>query len=171
MGNDGTAEVWGDAGRGGDASGVTLTNVASIMCGGSACAVLRNDGTGETWGASAWGAGVQLTNIKMCQPATTLPPTTSIPTNSPTTSPSTAPTESPTTSPTTAPSKNPTKSPSKSPSRSPSSAPTAESFLLKIDGFHGSPIDALSDVAKAQKRAGVQSVNYVLRRLKDAQQQ
>jgi len=42
---------------------------------------------------------------------------------------------------------------------------------LKIDGFHGSPIDALSDVAKAQKRAGVQSVNYVLRRLKDAEQQ
>merc|ERR1712061_612146 len=135
------------------------TNIASIMCGGSACAVLRNDGTGETWGASAWGAGAQLTNIMMCQPATTLAPTTSTPTNSPTTAPSKNP------------SKSPTKSPSKSPSRSPSSAPTAESFLLKIDGFHGSPIDALSDVAKAQKRAGVQSVNYVLRRLKDAQQQ
>merc|ERR1712039_861545 len=127
--NDGTAEVWEDAGRGGDASGVTLTNIASIMCGGSACAVLRNDGTGETWGASAWGAGVQLTNIKMCQPATTLPPTTSTPTKSPSTSPTSTPTNSP------------TKSPSKSPSRSPSSAPTAESFMLKIDGFHGSPID------------------------------
>merc|ERR1712062_676301 len=156
--NDGTAEVWGDAGRGGDASGVTLTNVASIMCGGSACAVLRNDGTGETWGASAWGAGVQLTNIKMCQPVpccpitTTLAPTTSTPTKSPTTSPTSTPTNSPTTAPSKNPSKSPTKSPSKSPSRSPSSAPTAESFLLKIDGFHGSPIDALSDVAKAQKR-------------------
>merc|ERR1711913_238234 len=133
----------------------------------------RNDGTGETWGAAAWGAGVQITNIKMCQPATTLPPTTSTPTNSPTTSPTSTPTNSPTTSPSKAPSRNPskspTKSPSKSPSRSPSSAPTAESFMLKIDGFHGSPIDALSDVAKAQKRAGVQSVNYVLRRLKQQQ--
>merc|ERR1712050_677042 len=50
----------------------------------------------------------------------------------------------PTTSaPSTSPSKSPTKSPSKSPTSSPSSAPTAETFLLKIDGFHGSPIDAL----------------------------
>merc|ERR1712026_641333 len=130
----GTAEVWGDAGRGGDASGVTLTNVASIMCGGSACAVLKNDGTGETWGMTAWGGGVQLTNIMMCKPqttTTTLPPTTSTPTKSPSKSPSRNP------------SKSPTQSPSKSPSRSPSSSPTADTFLLKIEGFHGSPINAL----------------------------
>lgn len=77
----------------------------------------------------------------------------------------------PTTSaPSTSPSKSPTKSPSKSPTLSPSSAPTAETFLLKIDGFHGSPIDALSNDAKSQKRAVIDRVNYVLRRLKEAEQ-
>merc|ERR1712117_828096 len=56
-------------------------------------------------------------------------PTTSIPTKSPSKSPSRNPSKSPT--------KSPSRSPSQSPSRSPSSAPTAESFLLKVDGFHG----------------------------------
>lgn len=90
-------------------------------------------------------------------------PTTSIPTKSPSKSPSRNPSKSPT--------KSPSKSPSQSPSRSPSSAPTAESFLLKVDGFHGSPDDALSDAAKTQKRVVVDRVNYVLRRLKDGEQQ
>merc|ERR1712156_900703 len=77
----------------------------------------------------------------------------------------------PTTSaPSTSPSKSPTNSPSKSPTSSPSSAPTWETFLLKIDGFHGSPIDALSNDAKSQRRAVVDRVNYVLRRLKEAEQ-
>merc|ERR1719242_929997 len=90
-------------------------------------------------------------------------PTTSIPTKSPSMSPSRNPSKSPT--------KSPSRSPSQSPSRSPSSAPTAESFLLKVDGFHGSPDDALSDAAKTQKRVVVDRVNYVLRRLKDGEQQ
>jgi len=90
-------------------------------------------------------------------------PTTSIPTKSPSKSPSRNPSKSPT--------KSPSRSPSQSPSRSPSSAPTAESFLLKVDGFHGSPDDALSDAAKTQKRVVVDRVNYVLRRLKDGEQQ
>merc|ERR1712242_250788 len=90
-------------------------------------------------------------------------PTTSIPTKSPSKSPSRNPSKSPT--------KSPSRSPSQSPSRSPSSAPTAESFLLKVDGFHGSPDDALSDSAKTQKRVVVDRVNYVLRRLKDGEQQ
>merc|ERR1712056_2483 len=89
--------------------------------------------------------------------------TTSIPTKSPSKSPSRNPSKSPT--------KSPSRSPSQSPSRSPSSAPTAESFLLKVDGFHGSPDDALSDAAKTQKRVVVDRVNYVLRRLKDGEQQ
>merc|ERR1712217_57096 len=89
---------------------------------------------------------------------TTLPPTST-------------PTKSPSESPTKSPSKSPTESPSKSPSHSPSSAPTAETFLLKVDGFHGSPDDALSDAAKTQKRVVVDRVNYVLRRLKDGEQQ
>ena len=33
---DGTAEAWGSSLYGGDASGVTLTNVADISCGGYA---------------------------------------------------------------------------------------------------------------------------------------
>merc|ERR1712038_209257 len=90
-------------------------------------------------------------------------PTASIPTKSPSKSPSRNPSKSPT--------KSPSRSPSQSPSRSPSSAPTAESFLLKVDGFHGSPDDALSDAAKTQKRVVVDRVNYVLRRLKDGEQQ
>merc|ERR1712242_126802 len=107
---------------------------------------------------------------------TTLPPTstpTKSPSESPTKSPSKSPTESPSNSPsqspssapttsipTKSPSKSPSRSPSQSPSRSPSSAPTAESFLLKVDGFHGSPDDALSDAAKTQKRVVVDRVNY-----------
>merc|ERR1712079_363989 len=85
--------------------------------------------------------------------------------------PTTTTTLPPTSTPTKSPSKSPTESPSKSPSQSPSSAPTAESFLLKVDGFHGSPDDALSDAAKTQKRVVVDRVNYVLRRLKDGEQQ
>merc|ERR1711874_413438 len=106
------------------------------------------------------------------RPTTT---TTLQPTSTPTKSPSEIPTKSPSKSPSRNPSKSPTKSPSRSPSqspsRSPSSAPTAESFLLKVDGFHGSPDDALSDAAKTQKRVVVDRVNYVLRRLKDGEQQ
>merc|ERR1712242_475730 len=97
---------------------------------------------------------------------TTLPPT-STPTKSPSESPTKSPSKSPTESPSNSPTKSPSRSPSQSPSRSPSSAPTAESFLLKVDGFHGSPDDALSDAAKTQKRVVVDRVNYVLRRLKD----
>merc|ERR1711979_53326 len=95
-------------------------------------------------------------------------PTTTTTTTLP---PTSTPTKSPSESPTKYPSKSPTESPSKSPSQSPSSAPTAESFLLKVDGFHGSPDDALSDAAKTQKRVVVDRVNYVLRRLKDGEQQ
>merc|ERR1712141_350796 len=97
-------------------------------------------------------------------------PTTTT-TLSPTSTPTKSPSQSPTSTPTKSPSKFPTRSPSQSPSRSPSSAPTAESFLLKVDGFHGSPDDALSDAAKTQKRVVVDRVNYVLRRLKDGEQQ
>merc|ERR1712113_318556 len=101
---------------------------------------------------------------------TTLPPT-STPTKSPSESPTKSPSKSPSRNPSKSPTKSPSRSPSQSPSRSPSSAPTAESFLLKVDGFHGSPDDALSDAAKTQKRVVVDRVNYVLRRLKDGEQQ
>merc|ERR1712079_580106 len=118
------------------------------------------------------------------RPTTTTLPPTSTPTKSPSESPSQSPSSAPTTSiptkspskspsrnPSKSPTKSPSKSPSQSPSRSPSSAPTAESSLLKVDGFHGSPDDALSDAAKTQKRVVVDRVNYVLRRLKDGEQQ
>jgi len=64
--NDGTAEAWGISSRGGDASSVDLTNVASAMCGGYACVAVKNDGTAETWGHSSRGgdtSSVDLTNV------------------------------------------------------------------------------------------------------------
>jgi len=64
--NDGTAEAWGQSGRGGDASNVDLTNVVDAMCGTYACVAVKNDGTAEAWGHSSFGgdaSSVDLTNV------------------------------------------------------------------------------------------------------------
>jgi len=50
-----------------------------------------------------------------------------------------------------------------------SSPPTAAKFLLMVEGFHGSPYDALSDAAKNQKAVIVDHVDYVLNRLKNGE--
>jgi hypothetical protein len=59
---DGTAEAWGLASHGGDASSATLTDVADISCGGSACVARKTDGTAEAWGNPSLGgdAGTSL---------------------------------------------------------------------------------------------------------------
>ena len=61
--NDGTAEAWGDAGYGGDASSVDLTDVADISCGGTACVARKTDGSAVAWGdASLGGNAPSLTD-------------------------------------------------------------------------------------------------------------
>merc|ERR1712187_273558 len=140
---------------------------------GDACATtVQFDFSHDTTLHQRGWTAIQIWEVEInYRPTTTTLPPTSTPTKSPSKSPTESPSKSPSRSPSSAPTTSiPTKSPSQSPSRSPSSAPTAESFLLKVDGFHGSPDDALSDTAKTQKRVVVDRVNYVLRRLKDAEQ-
>jgi alpha-tubulin suppressor-like RCC1 family protein len=71
---NGTAYAWGLISRGGDItcggssgctplpSGVTLDNVADILCNGNSCATLKNDGTAYSWGYSAH-AGTESTKV------------------------------------------------------------------------------------------------------------
>ena len=61
-----SAVAWGSAAKGGDGSGVDLTNVAAADCGTYACVALKNDGTAVAWGYAANGgdaSGVDLTNV------------------------------------------------------------------------------------------------------------
>jgi len=94
------------------------------------------------------------TPTSQCHGQTETSNPTQYPTMEPTQTPSAAPTDTPSTAPTT---------------DTPSTAPTQADFLLKIEGLHGSPGDALSDAAKTQKRVVVDHVNYVLNRIKDAE--
>ena len=61
-----TGLAWGYSSSGGDATGIDLTNLVDISCGGYACAARRGDGTGSVWGNSAYGGdatGIDLTNL------------------------------------------------------------------------------------------------------------
>ena len=53
---DGSAVVWGEANRGGDASGVDLSSsVADVSCGGFACVARKTDGSALAWGIATQG--------------------------------------------------------------------------------------------------------------------
>jgi len=88
------------------------------------------------------------------------------PTNTPTRTPTSNPTKNPTNTPTRTPTSNPTKNPTKPPTLSPSPLPTAKAFMMKINGFHGSPESSLSQSVFAQERVGVKKIDFDVQSIK-----
>lgn len=91
---------------------------------------------------------------------------TSSPTRNPTNIPTRTPTSNPTKSPTHTPTSNPTKNPTNTPTLSPSPLPTAKAFMMKINGFHGSPESSLSQSVFAQERVGVKKIDFDVQSIK-----